>query len=145
MRSPSAKRSDEGSVLPLVALWLAVLVLSAMAIVAGVDAAVARARAQAAADAAALAGAAEGRVAARMVAERNGGVLLSFVEVQPGAGPAYGQPGAGPAYGPGIDVIDQAHLGLSGVVVTVVVEVDGASAAASAERFLLPVGFLSPP
>ena len=122
--------------MPLVALWLAASVLVMMAIVAGVDATVARARAQAAADAAALAGAADGRVAAQVVAELNDGTLQSYFEVQPSGRDAAGRSPA--------TAIPPGHRGRSTqvmMVVTVVVEVDGSTARAAAERFVAPVGF----
>jgi hypothetical protein len=115
---------ERGSVLPLVAVWLAVAVLAMMAIMAAVGAGVDRARAQAAADAAALAGAADGRAAAELVAAENGGSLERYSEVA--------QFGGGESNHPG-------RLGRNtypAVVVTVVVHVDGAMATASAERFL---------
>ena len=71
---------DEGSVLPLVALWLLALALMAMMLVVGGDLIIDRSRAQAAADAAALAGAAEGRVAAESVAGGNGAQLVDYRE-----------------------------------------------------------------
>ncbi len=102
---------DEGSVLPLVALWLVALVVMAMGLVAGVDVVVDRARAQAAADAGALAGAAGGRSEAELVIQQNDAVLVSFVE----------RPG---------------RSRQSLVVVDVVVQVDGVTAEASGERFV---------
>ncbi len=108
--------SDDGSVLPLVALWLMALVVMAMGLLAGVDVVADRARAQAAADAGALAGAAGGRSAAEHVVERNGAVLVDFVERR----------GRSPQ---------------SLVVVDVVVQVDGVTAEASGERFVDTAGF----
>lgn len=107
--------SDDGSVLPLVALWLMALAVMAMGLMVGVDVVVDRTRAQAAADAGALAGAAGGRIEAERVVERNGAVLLSFVE----------RPGGSPQ---------------SLVVVDVVVQVDGVIAEASGERFVANLG-----
>lgn len=101
---------DDGSVLPLVALWLMALVTMAMALVAGADVVVDRARAQAAADAGALAGAADGRGSAEAVIDRNGAVLVDYDE----------RPGSGAG---------------SLLVVDVVVRFDSASARASAERY----------
>lgn len=101
---------EDGSVLPLVALWLVALMVMAMGLVAGVDVVVDRARAQAAADAGALAGAAEGRSAAEIVVERNDAALVSFQER------------AGDSPG-------------SLVVVDVVVRFDDVTARASAERY----------
>lgn len=108
--------SDDGSVLPLVALWLMALAVLAMGLVAGVDVVADRARAQAAADAGALAGAAGGRVAAERVVERNGAVLIGFEE----------RPGNSPE---------------SLTVVDVVVQVDGVTADASGERFVETIRF----
>ena len=107
---------EDGSVLPLVALWLMALVVMAMGLVAGVDVVVDRARAQAAADAGALAGAAGGRSEAERVVQRNGAVLVSFVE----------RPGRSPQ---------------SLLVVDIVVQVDGVVAEASGERFVDTMGF----
>lgn len=103
--------SDDGSVLPLVALWLMALAVLAMGLVVGTDRVADRARAQAAADAGALAGAAGGRVAAEDVVERNGALLVSFKE----------RPGISPQ---------------SLAVVDVVVRVDGVTAEATGERFV---------
>jgi hypothetical protein len=103
--------ADDGSVLPLVAVMLAMLALTAMLLVASVDVLVRRARAQAAADAGALAGAAEGRFRAEEVVEANDGVLVKYRE----------QPGR------------SAH---SDMVVEVEVEVRGVGAVAAAERYL---------
>lgn len=72
---------ERGSVVPLVALVVAV---AAGAVMVGGRlgaAAVARAEAQTAADAAALAGAAEGEAAAREVAGANGARLVGFEEL----------------------------------------------------------------
>lgn len=122
---------DRGSVLPLVAVWLGVAVLVAMAIVAGTGAMVGRARAQATADAAALAGAAGGPAAAQVVAESNDGTIVSYVETHRGAGPATLPRGPGRS--------------APSLLVTVVVDVDGATATAAAERFWPPVDFLTSP
>ena len=108
--------SDDGSVLPLVALWLMAMVVMAMGLVAGVDVVADRARAQAAADAGALAGAAGGRPEAERVVQRNGAVLIDFVE----------RPG---------------RLPESLTVVDVVVQFDGVTAEASGERFIDTAGF----
>ncbi|MDH3303275.1 MAG: pilus assembly protein TadG-related protein [Acidimicrobiia bacterium] len=102
--------SDEGSVLPLVALWLMALVVMAMGLVAGVDVVADRTRAQAAADAGALAGAAEGRSAAEVVVGRNGATLVSYRE----------RVGGSPE---------------SLLVVDIVVRFDDVTARASAERY----------
>ena len=118
---------DEGSVLPLVAVWLAVLVVMAMVVVAVSGAAAGRARAQAAADAVALAGAGGGRSSADAVAAANNATITSYVQRSAGGNPL---PSAG-----------QSTQSL--MVVTVVVEVEGIIAAAAAERFLALDGFLS--
>ena len=107
---------EDGSVLPLVALWLMGCAVVAMGLVVGVDVVVDRARAQAAADAGALAGAAGGRLEAERVVEENGALLLSFEE----------RPGRSPQ---------------SLVVVDVVVQVDRVTAEASGERFVDSTGF----
>jgi len=117
---------ESGSVLPLVAVWLAVAVLGMMAIMAAVGAGVDRARAQAAADAAALAGAADGRGAAELVAARSGGSLERFTEVTRSVGAELNHP------------VELGRVTYPSVVVTVVVHVDGAMATAAAERFLAP-------
>ena len=106
---------DDGSVLPLVALWLLALLVMAMALIVGVDMVGDRARAQAAADAGALAGAASGRAEAERVVQRNNAVLVKYVE----------RPGRSPQ---------------SLVVVDVVVQVDGVTAEARGERFVEPLG-----
>jgi len=106
--SPATER---GSVLPLVALWLMALALLAMVLVTTIDVMVRQARAQAAADAGALAGAAEGRSAAALVIDRNAAVLVDYEERQ----------------GTSTQSLQ---------VVVVVVEHDGITATAAAERYL---------
>jgi hypothetical protein len=69
---------DQGQVLPLVALLLAIAVGSAVLVALVGRVVDDRARAVTAADAAALAGAAEGPDAAEELARRNGGVLEEF-------------------------------------------------------------------
>ena len=108
--------AEDGSVLPLVAVWLLALTMMAMALVAGVDVMVDRSRAQTAADAAALAGAAGGRSEAERVVQHNGAVLVSFIQ----------RPGRSPQ---------------SLLVVDVVVQVDGVTAEASGERLVSQAGF----
>lgn len=70
--------SERGSVLPLLALGLALVLVAGLFLVGLAGAAVERAKAQTAADAAALAGAVEGRQAAAELARRNGGELVEL-------------------------------------------------------------------
>jgi uncharacterized membrane protein len=107
----SGGRADDGSVLPLVAVVLGVVVLCLLMITTTADLAVRRSRAQSAADAGALAGAAEGEGRAREVVATNGAILSSYRE----------QPGRGP------DAL---------ITVMVRVEFRGASAEAWAERYV---------
>ncbi len=71
--------TQRGSALPLLALSLALVIVSALMLGMVAGRAVDRSAAQSAADAAALAGVAEGEAAARSMAERNGAQLVSFV------------------------------------------------------------------
>ena len=74
-------RSEEGQVLPLVAILIAVIGVMAMQVARVGEAAGLRARAQTAADAAALAGAAAGEDAARSEARANRGRLVDYREI----------------------------------------------------------------
>lgn len=71
-------RGERGSILPLMAVVLAVAVLMMLVLSALGTHAGRRARAQTAADAAALAGVYEGRAGAEDLAGRNGAVLVGF-------------------------------------------------------------------
>ena len=111
-------RGDGGQVLPLVAVFMVLCGLAALALGRVGGRFVSQARASAAADAAALAGARSGEPAARKLASANGGQLVSFQQLgadvrvavdiggeqavararlEPGAGDKDGRPFACPA------------------------------------------------
>jgi len=74
-------RDQRGQTVPLIAAMLVLVGVLGAGVVHVAAAEARRSAAQAAADAAALAGAADGEEAARAVAEANGAVLTSYVEI----------------------------------------------------------------
>lgn len=103
-RGPS-RADDHGQATPLAVAMVTLVLVAVVWMVPLGRALTDRAQARTAADAAALAGAAEGEAAARSLAERNGGDLLSFrrsgsevvVRVQVGGADAYSRARSTPA------------------------------------------------
>lgn len=133
MTTTQGRHGDEGSVLPLTAIVVALAVVAAMALVAIVDGSVSRARAQVAADAGALAAVAVagdddlGRLTGLQLVERNGAELVEYRQAW------VDQPSPSDGSGEG-------ELMVRPLRVTIVADYSGVKAVATAERSVGTIG-----